>query len=319
MSSALITGGAGFIGSNLADALLAEGRECHVVDNLSNGQLIRVPDEAEFHETDIRSADALAAIARDAGVGTIFHLAAQADVRKALEDPGYDADVNIIGTINVLEAARAVGARVVFASTGGAGYGEYEGLPVPSPETAETRPLSHYGMSKMAGEGYCHLYARLYGSQTAVLRLGNVYGPRQDPHGEAGVVAIFCGRILDGERPRIFGDGLQTRDYVYVGDVVRAFLAAEAGPAGETVNIGRGVEVTVLDLLEGLGYEGEPQFVEARPGELQRSVLDVSKAERLYGWRAEMSLRDGLSATRESVIASRTSPGARPPGAFSST
>lgn len=319
MSSALITGGAGFIGSNLADAVLADGRECHVVDNLSNGQLIRVPDEAEFHEADIRSADALAAIARDAGVGTIFHLAAQADVRKALEDPGYDADVNVIGTINVLEAARAVGARVVFASTGGAGYGEYEGLPVPSPETAETRPLSHYGMSKMAGEGYCHLYGRLYGSQTAVLRLGNVYGPRQDPHGEAGVVAIFCGRILDGERPRIFGDGLQTRDYVYVGDVVRAFLAAEAGPAGETVNIGRGVEVTVLDLLEGLGYEGEPDFVEARPGELQRSVLDVSKAERLYGWRAEMSLRDGLSATRESVIAARTSPGVRPPGAFSST
>ena len=318
MSSALITGGAGFIGSNLADAVLADGRECHVVDNLSNGQIIRVPDEAEFHEIDIRSADELAALARDAGVGTIFHLAAQADVRKALEDPGYDADVNIIGTINVLEAARAAGARVVFASTGGAGYGEYDGLPVPSPETAETRPLSHYGMSKMAGEGYCHLYGRLYGSQTAVLRLGNVYGPRQDPHGEAGVVAIFCGRILDGERPRIFGDGLQTRDYVYVGDVVRAFLAAESGPAGETVNIGRGVEVTVLDLLEGLGYDGEPEFVEARPGELQRSVLDVSKAQRLYGWRAEMSLRDGLAATRESVIAARTSPGVRPPGAFSS-
>ena len=318
MSSALITGGAGFIGSNLADAVLADGRECHVVDNLSNGQIIRVPDEAEFHEIDIRSADELAALARDAGVGTIFHLAAQADVRKALEVPGYDADVNVIGTINVLEAARAAGARVVFASTGGAGYGEYDGLPVPSPETAETRPLSHYGMSKMAGEGYCHLYGRLYGSQTAVLRLGNVYGPRQDPHGEAGVVAIFCGRILDGERPRIFGDGLQTRDYVYVGDVVRAFLAAESGPAGETVNIGRGVEVTVLDLLEGLGYDGEPEFVEARPGELQRSVLDVSKAQRLYGWRAEMSLRDGLAATRESVIAARTSPGVRPPGAFSS-
>lgn len=318
MSSALITGGAGFIGSNLADAVIADGRACHIVDNLSNGQEIRVPSEAEFHETDIRSADELTAIARACGATTIFHLAAQADVRKAVEDPGYDADVNIVGTINVLEAARAVGARVVFASTGGAGYGEYEGLPVPSPETAETRPLSHYGMSKMAGEGYCHLYGRLYGSETAVLRLGNVYGPRQDPHGEAGVVAIFCGRLLDGERPKIFGDGLQTRDYVYVGDVVRAFLAAEAGPVGETVNIGRGVEVTVLDLLEGLGYEGEPEFVPARPGELQRSVLDVAKAARLYGWRAEMSLRDGLEATRQSVIAARTSPAARPPGAFSS-
>ncbi len=219
--------------------MIADGRACHIVDNLSNGQMIRVPGEAEFHETDIRSADELAGIVRASGAATIFHLAAQADVRKAVEDPGYDADVNVIGTINVLEAARATGARVVFASTGGAGYGEYEGLPVPSPETAETRPLSHYGMSKMAGEGYCHLYGRLYGSETVVLRLGNVYGPRQDPHGEAGVVAIFCGRLLDGERPKIFGDGLQTRDYVYVGDVVRAFLAAEAGAPGRDGQRGR--------------------------------------------------------------------------------
>ncbi len=318
MSTALITGGAGFIGSNLADAVIAEGRICHIVDNLSNGQAIRVPPEAEFHEKDIRDADELTAIARASGATTIFHLAAQADVRRAVEEPSYDADVNIIGTINVLEAARAVGARVVFASTGGAGYGEYEGLPVPSPETAETRPLSHYGMSKMAGEGYCHLYGRLYGSETAVLRLANVYGPRQDPHGEAGVVAIFCGRLIDGARPKIFGDGLQTRDYAYVGDVVRAFLAAEAGAPGDTVNIGTGREATVLDLLEGLGYEGEPEFMPPRAGELQRSVLEVSKAERLYGWRAEVPLVDGLAATRDSVIAARRSPDARPPGAFSS-
>ena len=316
MSSVLITGGAGFIGSNLTDALLAEGRECHVVDNLSNGKANRVAEEAELHELDIRSAEQLTALAERARPTTIFHLAAQADVRKALEDPAYDADVNVIGTVNVLEAARAVGARVVFTSTGGAGYGEYEGLPVPSPETAETRPLSHYGMSKMAGEGYCHLYGRLYGTEASVLRLGNVYGPRQDPHGEAGVVAIFCGRLLDGERPRVFGDGLQTRDYVYVGDVVSALLAAEAGAPGETVNIGAGAEVSVLDLLAGLGYEGEPEFLDARPGELQRSVLDVSKAERLYGWRAATSLRDGLEATRRSVIAARRAPDARPPGAF---
>ena len=318
VSTALITGGAGFIGSNLADAVIADGRICHIVDNLSNGQAIRVPPEAEFHEKDIRDADELTAIARASGATTIFHLAAQADVRRAVEEPSYDADVNIIGTINVLEAARAVGARVVFASTGGAGYGEYEGLPVPSPETAETRPLSHYGMSKMAGEGYCHLYGRLYGSETAVLRLANVYGPRQDPHGEAGVVAIFCGRLIDGVRPKIFGDGLQTRDYAYVGDVVRAFLAAEAGVPGDTVNIGTGVEATVLDLLEGLGYEGEPEFLPPRAGELQRSVLDVAKAERLYGWRAEVPLVAGLAATRGSVIAARRSPDARPPGAFSS-
>ena len=317
MSSVLITGGAGFIGSNLTDALVAEGRECHVVDDLSNGQAIRVPDEAELHRTDIRSADELAALVTLTRPATIFHLAAQADVRKALENPTHDADVNVLGTINVLEAARAVGARVVFTSTGGAGYGEYEGLPVPRPETAESRPLSHYGMSKMAGEGYCRLYARLYGSEVSVLRLGNVYGPRQDPHGEAGVVAIFCGRMLDGERPKVFGDGLQTRDYVYVADVVHAFLAAEAGAPGETVNIGAGAEVTVLDLLAGLGYEGEPEFVEARPGELQRSALDVSKAERLYGWSAKTPLHEGLDTTRNSVIAARRAPDARPPGAFS--
>jgi UDP-glucose 4-epimerase len=317
VSTALITGGAGFIGSNLADALVADGRRCHIVDNLSNGQAIRVPPESELHVIDIRSRDELAALAERVRPRVIFHLAAQADVRKAIEDPAYDADVNVIGTVNVLEAARAVGARVVFASTGGAGYGEYEGLPVPSPETAETRPLSHYGMSKMAGEGYAGLYGRLYGTPAVVLRLGNVYGPRQDPHGEAGVVAIFCGKILDGESPRVFGDGLQTRDYVYVGDVVRAFLAAEAGEPGETVNIGTGVEVSVLDLLDGLDYAGETEFAAARPGELQRSALDPSKAQRLYGWRAEMPLAEGLKATLESVIVARRAPDARPPGAFS--
>lgn len=317
MSSVLITGGAGFIGSNLTDALVSEGRECHVVDNLSNGKAIRVPDEAQLHELDIREAAALADLVEQTKPTTIFHLAAQADVRRALEDPVYDADVNVVGTINVLEAARKVGARVVFTSTGGAGYGEYEGLPVPSPETSETKPLSHYGMSKMAGEGYCNLYSRLYGSETAILRLGNVYGPRQDPHGEAGVVAIFCGKMLDGEKPKVFGDGLQTRDYVYVGDVVGAFLAAEAGAPGETVNVGAGVEVTVLDLLEGLGYEGEPEFAPARPGELQRSALDPSKAERIYGWKAATSLSEGLGITHKSVVAARKDPDARPPGAFS--
>jgi UDP-glucose 4-epimerase len=316
VTTALITGGAGFIGSNLADAIVADGRPCHVVDDLSTGQAIRVPPEAELHELDIRAASELAHLVRAARPSVIFHLAAQADVRKALENPAHDADVNVIGTVNVLEAARAVGARVVFASTGGAGYGEYEGLPVPSPETAEVRPLSHYGMSKMAGEGYVHLYGRLYGLEGAVLRLGNVYGPRQDPHGEAGVVAIFCGLLLDGRPPRVFGDGLQTRDYVYVGDVVRAFLAAETGPSGETVNIGAGEEVSVLDLLDGLGYEGAPEFAPARLGELQRSALDPSKAEALYGWRAETPLAEGLRITRESVAAARLTPGARPPGAF---
>ncbi len=312
----MVTGGAGFIGSNLADALLAGGSAVHVVDDLSHGQLSRIPPNAEFHELDIRESGALSAVVQAAGPQVIFHLAAQADVRRALEEPSFDADVNIIGTIAVLEAARAVGARVVFASTGGAGYGEYEDLPVPSPETAETRPLSHYGMSKMAGEGYIHTYGRLYGLEGVCLRLGNVYGPRQDPHGEAGVVAIFCGKMLDGEPPRVFGDGMQTRDYVYVADACRAFVAAAAGPAGETVNIGAGREVTVLDLIEGLGCETAPEFAPARTGELQRSCLDPAKAWGLYGWRAEMPLTDGLRATLASVASSRANPGARPVGAF---
>lgn len=315
-NAVMITGGAGFIGSNLADALLADGATVHVVDDLSHGQLPRVPAQAEFHELDIRDAAALRTIVEAARPSLIFHLAAQADVRRALEEPSFDADVNIIGTIAVLEAAHAVGARVVFASTGGAGYGEYEGLTVPSPETAETRPLSHYGMSKMAGEGYIQLYSRLYGVEGVCLRMGNVYGPRQDPHGEAGVVAIFCGKQLDGQAPTVFGDGLQTRDYVYVADVCRAFLAAAAGPAGETVNIGAGREITVLDLIDGLGGEIPPTFAPARAGELQRSCLDPAKAERLYGWRAEMPLGEGLQATLASVASNRANPAARPVGAF---
>jgi UDP-glucose 4-epimerase len=316
MSTVLVTGGAGFIGSNLADHLVAEGRRVHVVDNLRTGRAIQVPAEADLHELDIRRAADLSTLVRSVRPRTIFHLAAQADVRRALEDPAYDAEVNVLGTIAVLEAARAVGARVVFASTGGAGYGEYPGLVVPTPETAEARPLSHYGMSKMAGEGYCRLYGRLYGLESVILRLGNVYGPRQDPHGEAGVVAIFCGRMLDGEPCTVFGDGLQTRDYIYVGDVVNAFLAAERGPAGETANVGCGREVTVLDLLEGLGNEIPPVFAPARPGELQRSALDPAKAERVYGWRAEMPLARGLAVTYASVAARRAQPAARPPGAL---
>ena len=254
--TAVITGGAGFIGSTLADALVAEGRVVHVVDDLSNGPARNVPGEATLHEMDIRAGADLASLVMSLRPATIFHLAAQTDVRRGVENPGFDADVNIVGTINVLEAARAVGARVLFSSTGGAGYGEYDGLPVPTPETAETRPMSPYGASKMAGEQYLRLYHRLHGVETVALRLANVYGPRQDPHGEAGVVAIFCGLLLEGRSPRVFGDGTQTRDYVYVGDVVEAFLAAEAGPSGATVNVGTGKEVSVLDLLDGLGLRG---------------------------------------------------------------
>jgi UDP-glucose 4-epimerase len=312
----VVTGGAGFIGSNLADALVAQGARVHVVDDLSMGRESQVPDAAELHVLDIRDAAALERLVAPVRPRTIFHLAAQADVRRALREPTFDADVNVLGTITVLEAARRVGARVVFASTGGAGYGEYPGLPIPSPESAETRPLSHYGMSKMAGEGYCALYGRLYGVEWVTLRLANVYGPRQDPHGEAGVVAIFCGRLLDGERPRVFGDGRQTRDYVYVGDVCRAFIDAAAGPAGEIVNIGCGGEVTVLDLLEGLGYRDDPEFAPPRPGELGRSALDPTKAAELWGWRPEVELAVGLALTFDAVRAGRADPAARPVGAF---
>lgn len=313
---AIITGGAGFIGSNLADALVADGWSVHVVDNLVNGKRVQVPPEATFHEIDIRDAPALRALGEAVRPEVIFHLAAQADVRKAIEDPAFDADVNIIGTLAVLEAAHAAGARVVFASTGGAAYGEYPGLTVPSPETSEVRPLAHYGMSKMAGEGYLGLYGRLYGLRGVILRLGNVYGPRQDPHGEAGVVAIFCGKLLDGEPAKVFGDGLQTRDYVYVGDVVQAFIAAAAAGTGETINIGTGSEVSVLDLVDGLGFTGTPDFHPAREGELQRSCLDPSKAAALLDWRAETSITDGLHRTLESVRANRANPEQRPPGAF---
>lgn len=312
----IITGGAGFIGSNLADAVVASGRECHVVDNLHGGRRENVPDSATFHEVDIRDADELAKVAQASGAESIFHLAAQADVRVAVDRPGFDADVNVIGTVSVLEAARASGASVLFASTGGAGYGEYPGLEVPSPETAETRPLSPYGASKMAAEGYLSMYNRLHGLSTVALRLGNVYGPRQDPHGEAGVVAIFCGKMLDGDPPRVFGDGKQTRDYVYVGDVVSAFLAAEERmPSGETINIGRADEVTVLDLIDGLGA-GEPVLEDPRHGELQRSALANDKAQELLDWQPAMSMRDGLLATLESVRTLRENPGQRAPGAF---
>lgn len=302
--AALVTGGAGFIGSTLADALVGEGREVHVLDDLSTGHLRNVPADAALHRADIRDAAAMAAAVAAARPSTVFHLAAQADVRRAIAEPAFDADVNINGTLSVLEAARAVGARVVFAATGGGAYGEYEGLPLPTPESAEPRPMSHYGQSKLAGEGYCALYGRLYDVPTVRLRLGNVYGPRQDPHGEAGVVAIFSGRIIDGQEVTVFGDGLQTRDYVYVNDVVDAFLRADAGPDDATLNIGTGREVSVLDLVRLLGA-GDPVFAPARTGEIQRSCLDPTAARAALGWSARTPVEDGLPRTRDAIRAAR--------------
>lgn len=314
MGTVVVTGGAGFIGSNLADALLEAGQTVHIVDNLSTGSRKKLPAAATFHELDIRDAGALDALIGSVRPETIFHLAAQADVRKAIEEPDFDAAVNVIGTINVLEAARNAGSRLVFTSTGGAAYGEYPGLPIPTPETAEARPMSQYGASKIAGEGYCLLYHRLYGLAVVVLRLGNVYGPRQDPHGEAGVVSIFSGRLLDGIAPRVFGDGTQTRDYVFVGDVVRAFLAAQTAGDGAIINIGCGEEISVLDLLEGLEAPVPPEFAPARTGELQRSALANTRAREILGWVPDVPLAVGLRITRDAIAVTHADPDAAPPG-----
>jgi UDP-glucose 4-epimerase len=306
-----VTGGAGFIGSNLVDALLARGDEVTVVDNLVTGRRANLEGAlaagAELAELDIRDAAALAALATERKPETVFHLAAQIDVRKSIEDPAFDAAVNVGGTANVLEAARAAGAgRVVFVSTGGAIYGEGEGQQLPLDESTAIAPLSAYGQSKYAAEGYLSLFGRLYGLSTIALRLGNVYGPRQDPLGEAGVIAIFCGLLASGGRPKIFGDGTQTRDYLYVGDVVAAALAASDSETTGPVNLGTGREASVLELAEILGRLGgaesfEPEFAPPRAGEVQRISLDAGRAERELGWRATTSLEDGLKLTLDAI------------------
>ncbi|HEX5982664.1 MAG TPA: NAD-dependent epimerase/dehydratase family protein [Solirubrobacterales bacterium] len=307
----LVTGGAGFIGSNLVDALLARGDEVTVVDDLSTGRRANLESAlaagAELVELDIREGAALGELARERRPERVFHLAAQIDVRKSIEDPAFDAAINVGGTANVLEAARAGGCgRVVFVSTGGAIYGEGEGQQLPLAEDAPIAPLSAYGQSKFAGEGYLALYERLYGVSGVALRLGNVYGPRQDPLGEAGVIAIFCGALKEGRRPTIFGDGTQTRDYIYVGDVVAAALAAAGSAVTGPINIGTGRETNVLELVEALGRLGgddsfEPEFAPPRTGEVQRIALDAGRAERELGWRAETDLEDGLRRTLDAV------------------
>jgi UDP-glucose 4-epimerase len=301
---AIVTGGAGFIGSHVADGLLARGDAVTVVDNLSSGRRERVPDAAGFRQLDVRDGPALRALAEEVQPEAIFHLAAQADVRVSVADPGFDADVNVRGTAEVLEAARAVNARVVFSSTGGAIYGEVDRIP--SPEETPCAAMAPYGISKLCGEHYVDLYNRLYGTRHVTLRYGNVYGPRQDPHGEAGVVAIFFGRLAAGERPVIFGDGSQTRDYVYVADVVRANLAAQAHDGEHAVfNVGTGRETSVVDLLAACQRAAEtqlePEHRPARLGELQRSALDVSRAAGALGWRAQVAMDDGLADTLASL------------------
>jgi UDP-glucose 4-epimerase len=306
----LVTGGAGFIGSTLVDALLARGDDVVVVDDLSTGRESNLDgamrNGAELVRADIREAERLEQIVVDARPETIFHMAAQIDVRKSVGEPGWDASINVVGTANLLESARKAGvARFVNTSTGGAIYGDVD--TIPSPESTPPAPMAGYGTSKFCAEQYCSLYARLHGLSTVTLRYGNVYGPRQDPLGEAGVIAIFCGRLMDGGRPRIYGDGRQTRDYVYVGDVVAANLAAAGNRhVGGAVNIGTGSETSVLDLVAILRREGgrddfEPEFAEARLGEIERSCLDVSRAREELGWEAKTSLSDGIRATLDAA------------------
>src|SRR3954471_24492421 len=291
---AIVTGGAGFIGSNLVDALVERGDEVTVLDTVSTGKRENLEGAlgrgAELVELDITDDRALIDLFDRVRPEVVFHMAAQIDVRKSAADPAYDARVNVEGTINLLEAARqAEVGRIVNTSTGGAVYGE--GKIIPAPEDHPVAPEAPYGQSKFAAEGYCELFHRLHGMSTVSLRYGNVYGPRQDPLGEAGVIAIFCGKALDGGRPMVFGDGLQTRDYVYVGDVVAANLLAAESSAGGPFNIGLGKERSVLDVVRALAPhapEGfEPEFAPERPGEVRHIAIDPTRAEAELGWKAQ--------------------------------
>ena len=306
---ALVTGGAGFIGSHLVDALVARGDDVVVLDNLSSGRRENLSSAlaqgTTLIEADITDRAAVDAAFQQHRPEAVFHLAAQIDVRTSVSDPTFDLGINVGGTIGLLEASLEAGVgRFVLASTGGAIYGEGAGRELPLDESAECRPDAPYGQSKHAAEGYLGVFRRLHGLATTSLRLGNVYGPRQDPHGEAGVVAIFCDRLLTGGTPRVFGDGEQTRDYVYVGDVVAAFLAALGDDGDGPYNVGTGIETSVLELGRRLAAvaagEFDPEMAPARLGEVQRSVIDPSRAEAKLGWRAETDLDTGLKATLDS-------------------
>jgi UDP-glucose 4-epimerase len=299
----LVTGGAGFIGSHTVDAIIAAGgNQVAVIDDLSAGKREQVNPAAAFYHADIRNRDEVRLIFEREKPEVMVHLAAQMDVRRSVADPVFDAEVNITGFLNLMEAGRHHGLRrVVFSSTGGAIYGEQDAFPCD--EDHPKRPVSPYGVAKLATEAYLFFYKLQYGIDYAAMRYANVYGPRQDPHGEAGVVAIFCGRLLEGKPCMIFGDGGQTRDYVYVGDVVRANVAAIATDAAGAINVGTGIETSVNRLYESIaaaaGVNIRPEYAPARPGEQSRSVISPARAARELGWKPEVSLGDGLKRTFE--------------------
>jgi UDP-glucose 4-epimerase len=294
---ALVTGGAGFIGSHLSEALLAAGHDVTVVDDLSRGRRSQVPGAARFVKADVT--EDLGGVVAEARPEIVFHEAAQIDVRRSMSDPLLDTRINVLGTVNLLQACAAAGTRrLVFASSGGALYGDTE--TIPTPESHPQRPASNYGTAKAAAELYGDVYSQAYGLEFVALRYSNVYGPRQDPHGEAGVVAIFTEKMLRGEVPTINGDGAQTRDYVYVADVVAANLAAITAPPG-AYNVGTGTECDVNELHQRLarilGVSTPANHGPGKPGEQLRSCLDASLAASRLGWRPRFSLDAGLEAT----------------------
>ena len=297
----LVTGGAGFIGSHTVDALVSAGQhQVSIIDNLTAGKRHQVNPAARFHEIDLRDADAVRRVIEAETPEIIVHLAAQMDVRRSVADPSFDAQVNVVGFLNLMESARQHELRrVIFSSTGGAIYGEQEKFP--APEDHPLHPVSPYGVAKLATEAYLFFYKVQYGIDYTALRYGNVYGPRQDPHGEAGVVAIFCGRMLERKPCTIYGDGMQTRDYIFVGDVVRANVAAASTNVSGAINVGTGIETSVNDLYHTLGTVADvtraPEYAPARPGEQSRSVISPARAAQLLNWRPQVDIARGLDQT----------------------